>query len=97
VSNQEICKVHGAVLEPMRVPVLYGKPILDEAFKALVEARKALFPNTKSHVLGGCQLGSLGPEYEALVCSQCRVAEREWSKSTGLPTEPRIGGLFIPR
>ena len=91
------CQVHGAILEPMRVRVIYGSPIHDEAFKDLIKARAALFPNTKSHVLGGCELGSIGPDYEVLVCRQCRVAEREWAQSTGLPTEPRIGGLFIPK
>ncbi len=76
MSDQKICQIHGSALEPMRVPVLYGTPIHNDAFKAFIEARPALFPNTKSHVLGGCQLGSMGPEVEALVCAQCRVAEK---------------------
>jgi hypothetical protein len=63
--------------------------------KRLIEARQTLFPNAHSHFLGGCQLGSKGPKVEALVCSQCREAESQWAESTGLPTEPTIGALFI--
>ena len=96
MSDEKLCQVHGVKLEPMRVRVIYGSPILDEAFENLIEARAAHFPNTRSHVLGGCQLDSMGPDTEALVCSQCRAAEREWAAATGLPIEPRIGGLFIP-
>ena len=95
MSDQKLCEFHGESLKPMMVPLLYGTPIMNDAFKALIEARETLFPNANSHFLGGCHLGSSGPETEALVCLQCREAEEEWAESTGLPTEPDIGGFFI--
>ncbi len=95
MSEQKRCELHETVLKAMKVRVIYGSPLQTDDFKALVEARSKLFPNARSHVLGGCTLGSIGPDYEALVCSECRKAEKKWRAKTGLPTEPQIGGLFI--
>jgi hypothetical protein len=95
VEPAQACEVHGEVMKVMKVPLIYGTPIMNEAFKKLIEDRARLFPNAHSHFLGGCSLGSRGPAMEALVCAQCREAEKQWAESTGLPTEPDIGGFFI--
>ena len=78
-----------------RVPYTYGRPVTDEDFKQLVEARGRLFPNSHSYFWGGCHLGSAGGDTEALVCLKCREAENEWSESSGLPTQPAIEGLLL--
>ena len=90
------CEVHGVVLQLMKVPVIYGLPMFDDSFERLIKAREALFPNAKSHVLGGCTLGTIGSVFEALVCSDCRAAEQEWEKANNRIGEPEIGWLFIP-
>jgi hypothetical protein len=95
MSEQKRCELHGTVLKSMEVRVTYGSPVQNDDFKALVKARSELFPNARSHVLGGCTLGGIGPDYEALVCSECRKAEKKWRARTGLPTEPQIGGFFV--
>ncbi len=95
MSEQKRCEVHGTVLKSMKVRVVYGLPLQTDDFKTLVEARAELFPNARSRVLGGCTLGGIGPDYEALFCSECRKAEKKWKAGTGLPTEPKIGGFFI--
>ena len=95
VTNNERCRVHGAILQLMRVPVLYGLPVHDDAAEALIKARGALFPNSKTHVLGGCTLGMIGREIEELVCIDCRWAEKEWAEANDRDTEPQIGGMLI--
>lgn len=95
-EKARLCGVHGTSLQPMQVRVIYGSPVMTDSFMKLVEDRAARFPNAKTHVLGGCQLGSSGYEVEALVCLECRAAEREWEEENNLIAEPEIGGLFIP-
>jgi hypothetical protein len=90
------CEVHGSELQPMQVRVIYGKPVYDDSFETLVEDRATLFPNAKSHVLGGCTLGAIGFEVEELVCLECRAVQREWERANNRIAEPEIGGLFIP-
>lgn len=75
--SEKICEVHGTTLRLKGVPVNYGLPQPDPD---LWEARKKLFPNAKSFVLGGCCVGSMGGEYEAWVCAECRKAEARWRR-----------------
>ena len=72
------CEVHGVLLVPMKVPVIYGNPVFDEPyFKAVRE----LFPNSiESVVTGGCMAGVGESEREAFVCHACREAEAAWRK-----------------
>ena len=68
------CEIHNCPLIQTKVPIHYGLPVLDEE---LIEARRKLFPNSKSYVLGGCTfLDESGSE--ELVCPECREAEAEW-------------------
>ena len=55
-SEGQRSQVHGVVLQLMQVPVIYGLPVFDNSFETLIRARAALFPNARSHVLGGCNL-----------------------------------------
>ena len=59
------CEVHGETMKPMMVPFIYGNPIMDDDFQRLIEDRQRLFPNSHSHFLGGCHLGTTGRETEA--------------------------------
>lgn len=94
MGSPEICEIHRVALKRAKVRLLYGTPIHDEDFAALIAARSTSFPNSRTHFLGGCTL-RLEPRTEALVCVECRHAEREWSETTGLPIEPKIGGMLI--
>lgn len=72
---KQTCDVHGALMKPQTVPLIYGLPVRDEE---LIEARSKLFPNARSYFIGGCVVGSGGYETETFVCEQCRTAERAW-------------------
>ena len=85
MASEKTCEVHGTVLHLRSVPVTYGRPVPDPE---LWEARKKLFPNAKSFVLGGCCVGSMGDEYEDWVCSECRKAEAKWRMGPYTREEP---------
>jgi len=89
------CQVHGVILQRMLVPVIYGRPVDDTSFETLIKSRADLFPNAKSHVLGGCTLGAIGLHFEESVCPECRATERDWEKANNRIAEPEIDGLFI--
>lgn len=91
------CEVHGLVLERMQVRVIYGLPVNDNSFTELTKSRQDLFPNAKTHVLGGCRLGAIGSHIEDLVCPGCRAAEQEWEKANNRKAEPEINGLLLGR
>jgi hypothetical protein len=71
------CEIHGVELKPMTVGVSYGLPRRDDPY---FEARRTLFPNSKMSVSGGCCVGSIGYETEALVCEECREVEEQWQE-----------------
>ena len=81
----KLCELHGTILRPQRVAVGYGLPVFEPGF---LEARAKLFPNSKSIVVGGCCAGSFDPDYEALVCADCRKAEMRWRRGANWREEP---------
>ena len=85
MTSEKTCELHGAILRRKKVPVGYGLPVPDPD---LWEARTNLFPNSKSYVLGGCCVGSIGWEYEEWVCSECRKAEAGWRRKANWREEP---------
>ncbi len=80
---ERICEVHGKQMKRMMLPLSYGLPPRDEELR---EARARLFPHAWTYLLGGCVVDMDRPEAEALVCEECRSAEREWRRSNPRPT-----------
>ena len=77
ISGPKVCKVHKEALAKGQVPIAYGLPVGDTPEYARI--RKALFPNAREYVLGGCVIGKR--KYaEVSYCQKCRDAKREWEK-----------------
>ena len=85
MTSERTCELHGTILRSRKVPVSYGLPVPDPD---LWEARTKLFANSKSYVLGGCCVGSLGSDYEVWVCAECRKAEARWRRRANWREEP---------
>ena len=77
MEQEKTCEVHGRLLQPMDVPVLYGLVRYDAALR---EAIRTLFPHANRHVLGGCFFGAIGDNAQTLVCTECREAEFAWNE-----------------
>jgi hypothetical protein len=82
---EKICEVHQKMMKLLTVPISYGLPPNDEE---LWLARKKLFPNAKSYVLGGCSVGSAESASEELACEECRDAEKRWFHEHPRPYYP---------
>lgn len=69
-----VCHVHGCPLQRGAAQVVYGLVFPDPEERP---ARRRLFPNARTVVLGGCRVG---PEttWEVRFCPDCRAAEESW-------------------
>jgi hypothetical protein len=85
MPSEKTCELHGTVMRLQRVPLHYGLPVPDPD---LWDARKRLFPNAKTFLLGGCCAGSMGNDYEDWVCAECRKAEARWRRKANWREEP---------
>lgn len=84
------CHVHGQPLQRDLVWVCYGLIRLDAEEN---RARKRLFPNARSSVLGGCVVGRLGERMEVRFCPACRAAEASWRREH--PDFNRRSSVFV--
>ena len=69
------CKLHKTEFEKKSVKITYG---LIRLTKEYLEAKKTLFPNAGSYVLGGCRVGD-EKVIEMKFCQMCFDAEINWS------------------
>ena len=70
------CPVHGLTLPEDTVAIQYGLPAFVAEYE---EARKAQFPESHVHVLGGCVIEPTSPQRARVrYCPECRVARQRW-------------------
>ncbi len=73
------CSVHKVELLEEEVPVHYG---LIRFSADYIAAKKGLFPNANSFVLGGCIVSPTHPKTrKAKYCPHCRAAESTWHET----------------
>ena len=73
------CSVHRVALVEGEAPIAYGLIRFDRAY---LKARKRLFPNSRSFVLGGCVVSLEDRKAAVRYCPRCREAERAWNEAS---------------
>jgi hypothetical protein len=75
------CSVHNEPLLREQVAIRYGLVRLSPEFR---KAQSAIFPNSRSFVLGGCRVSPNNPKQKDVTfCPKCREAEQRWNLLSG--------------
>ena len=102
-EQSKVCEIHGEILKPERVKVIYGYFDIDGRWLENTD-----FPHSNQYILKGCAEvkyirpdGSCekksGAKYEdVFYCEKCRETENAWLKAKGKKYKPfvRIGILY---
>lgn len=82
------CNVHKVSLLKEKVPIRYGLIRFSAGYGI---AKKQLFPNSCSFVLGGCLVSPRNPMTRKVnYCPKCREAEKGWQESHESETTPGL-------
>lgn len=71
----KVCQLHHEMLRVDSVIIYYGLTRLDPSWE---QTAKTLFPNSRTHILGGCIPESRHLFECVLYCPRCREAEKLW-------------------
>lgn len=88
-TERKLCDLHREELKAGSAGISYGFVMKNED---VAEAKRRLFPNACSRVLGGCMIED-ETEAEVLYCDSCRRAETEW-KDENQPGWDKTFSLF---
>ena len=69
------CGLHHVQLVQVEVPILYGKPLLSEAYS---QAKESQFPNARERcIFGGCD-PQTAKKAKVMVCPVCSETRKRW-------------------